>query len=204
MQCQKPTGWLGRFTLWQMNRGHSALTDWGLQHVTVAAEDVILDAGCGGGETIRKLAAMAPRGRVHGIDFSEESVAASTRRNAATIAAGQVEIRCASVDQLPFPDATFDLVTAVETHFWWPDIAAGLREILRVLKPGGRLIVIAEVYKGATSRTSRMAERFAARTGMALLSLDEHRRLLEGAGFAAVEIFEEKGKGWVCAVGARR
>jgi 2-polyprenyl-3-methyl-5-hydroxy-6-metoxy-1,4-benzoquinol methylase len=57
LQCQKPTGWLGRFVLWNMNSRHSKVTDWGLAHVSVEKHDTILDVGCGGGKTICKLAA---------------------------------------------------------------------------------------------------------------------------------------------------
>jgi ubiquinone/menaquinone biosynthesis C-methylase UbiE len=67
------------------------------------------------------LAATATDGNVYGVDYSEESVAASQRTNAHGIETGRVEIRLGSVSQLPFSDDMFDLVTAVETHFWWPD-----------------------------------------------------------------------------------
>lgn len=73
-QCQKPTGWLGRFVLWNMNSHHSKVTDWGLSNIEVQRH-VILDVGCGGGRTVSKLAAMASEGRVYGIDFSRTSVA---------------------------------------------------------------------------------------------------------------------------------
>ena len=69
-------------------------------------------------------------------------------------------IREASVSRLPFSDATFDVITAVETHFWWPNLLLDTLEVLRVLKPGGKLILIAEVYKGAASFSSRAVERF--------------------------------------------
>ena len=151
-QCQHPTGWLGRFLLWNMNSRHSKVTDWGLSHIAIAKGDTVLDVGCGGGRTVSKLAAMASEGKVYGVDFSRESVAAATRTNRQWIAIGRVEIREASVSQLPFSEDMFDVVTAVETHFWWPDLQAGMRELLRVLKPGGALIIIGEVYKGATTK----------------------------------------------------
>lgn len=44
---------------------------------------------------------------------------------------------------LPFPDRSFDVVTVVETHYYWPDLPASLREILRVLEPGGTFALIA-------------------------------------------------------------
>lgn len=202
-QCQKPTGWLGRFTLWRMNASHSKVTDWGLKHVSVDPRDTILDVGCGGGRTISKLAAMATQGKVYGVDYSEESVAASKRTNARFIAMGRVEICHGSVSQLPFSDAMFDLVTAVETHFWWPDLPGDMREVFRVVKPGGKLMVIAEVYKGANTTVSRLAEKYAALTGMKLLSVDEHHGLFTNAGFSDVQVMEEKRKGWICAFGAK-
>src|SRR5215469_3878734 len=202
-QCQKPKGWLGRLELWRMNRSHSKLTDWGLQHVTIAPNFTILDVGCGGGRTVSKLAALTTQGKVCGVDFSDASVAASTKTNARWIADGRVEIREGSVSQLPFADSTFDLVTAVETHFWWPDLPGDMREVFRVTKPGGTFIVIAEVYKGAITAVSKLAEKYASRTGMTLLSPDEHRELLANAGFTDVQPIENRPKGWICAFGRK-
>ena len=73
----------------------------------------------------------------------------SRRKNAALIASGRVDIRKALVSQLPFDPGTFDLVTAFETHYYWPDLAASMREIRRVLKPGGTLMIVAESYRGS-------------------------------------------------------
>src|SRR5580693_8471088 len=147
-QCRKPSGLFGRFILWDMNRHHSKLTDWGLSHVSIKKNDTILDIGCGGGRTISKLAEMASGGKVHGIDYSEESVAAAHRNNRRWIDIGRVCIRHGTVSQLPFANDTFDLVTAIETHLFWPDLPNDFREISRVLKPGGSLLIVAEIYKG--------------------------------------------------------
>ena len=202
-QCQKPAGWFGRFTLWRMNSSHSKVTDWGLKHISIGQHYTILDVGCGGGRTISKLAVNATHGKVYGVDYSEESVAASKRTNARWIEMGCVEIRHGSVSQLTFPDRMFDLVTAVETHFWWPNLPGDMRETFRVLKAGGKLIVIAEVYKGADTTVSKLAEKFAPQTGMKLLSVDEHRNLFAGAGYSDIQIMEERTKGWISVVGRR-
>ena len=202
-QCSKPRGWLGRFTLWRMNASHSKLTDWGLGYVSIESHSTILDIGCGGGRTVSKLAALATQGKVYGVDYSEESVAATKRTNARYIGLGRVEVRHGSVSQLPFPDGMFDLITAVETHFWWPDLPADTREVFRVTKPGGTLILIAEVYKGAPTRVSKMAEKYASRVGMTLLSADEHRELLTSAGYSDIQVIEERAKGWICALGKK-
>jgi len=202
-QCQKPAGWLGRLVLRNMNSRHSKVTDWGLSQASIGTEDIILDVGCGGGRTVSKLAAIATRGKVYGIDHSPESVAVATRTNKQWIDLARVEVREASVSRLPFSDGAFDVVTAVETHFWWPALPTDLREIFRVLKPGGRLIVIAEVYKGADSFTAKAVERYSAKTGMALLSVEEHRQLFTDAGYSDVQVVTVPGKGWICCIGSK-
>jgi ubiquinone/menaquinone biosynthesis C-methylase UbiE len=194
---------MGRFTLWRMNLSHSRLTDWGLSHIPIARSATILDIGCGGGRTVSKLAAAACDGKVYGVDYSEASVAASKRTNARGIQKSRVEIRQASVSELPFPDNTFDLATAVETHFFWPNLPGDMREILRVLKPGGTLIVIAEVYKGSDTRSGKLAEKYLPLAGMILLTPDEHRDLFANAGYSEIQVIEERGKGWICAFGKK-
>jgi ubiquinone/menaquinone biosynthesis C-methylase UbiE len=202
-QCQKPAGLLGRFVLWNMNSRHSKVTDWGLSHISIDKRDTVLDAGCGGGRTVNKLAAIASQGKVYGIDFSEASVAFASRLNKQWINTGRIEIREASVSRLPFSEHVFDLVVAVETHFWWPDLPADMRELLRVLKPGGALIIIAEVYKGANTVTAKLAEKYAPLSGMKLLTANEHRELFTNAGYSDVQIIEEPRKGWICGIGKK-
>jgi ubiquinone/menaquinone biosynthesis C-methylase UbiE len=202
-QCQKPAGLLGRFVLWNMNSRHSKVTDWGLAHISIDNRDTNLDAGCGGGRTVNKLAAIASQGKVYGVDFSGASVAFARRINKQWIDADRVEIREASVSQLPFSEHVFDLVVAVETHFWWADLPSDMREVLRVLKPGGVFIIIAEVYKGANTVTAKLAEKYALLSGMKLLTANEHRELFANAGYSDIQIIEEPGKGWICGIGKK-
>jgi SAM-dependent methyltransferase len=200
-QCQKPSGWLGRIVLWNMNARHSKVTDWGLGHVSIGATDTILDVGCGGGRTVAKLAAGAAGGAVHGIDYSKESVEAARRFNRRAIEQGRVTVQEAPVTALPFADDTFDLVTAVETHFWWHDADGGMREIFRVLKRGGRLAIIAEFYNGG--RYARYADRLAEHSGMHVWNVEQHRELFTKAGFADVRVDEKPDSVWICVVGAK-
>lgn len=151
-QFKKPRGWLGRLLLRNMNSRHSKVTDWGLSHVSIEKDYTVLDVGCGGGRTLSKLAERATQGKVYGVDYSEASIEASNKTNAHWIELGRVEIRHGCVSTLPLDDGMFDLVTAVETHFWWPNLPGGVREVFRVLKPGGKFIIVAEVYKGANTR----------------------------------------------------
>lgn len=200
-QVRKPTKWIGRFFLWIMNMSHSTLTDWGLKHVQIEEDFTILDVGCGGGRTIEKLAAIATNGMVYGGDYAKGSVAASRRKNAELIQTGHVEIRKASVSQLPFPEAKFNLVTAVETQYYWPDLVKDMQEILRVLKPGGTLTVIAESYK--TGAYDKLRGPLMKLLRSANLGVDEHRELFSAAGYTDIQPFEERTHGWICGVGKK-
>ena len=114
---------------------------------------------------------------------------------------GRVAILQGSVSTLPFPDHMFDLVTAVETHFFWPDLVADMHEVLRVLKPSGKLIVIAEAYKGG--KHDKALQKLAGLMNMALLSVNEYRELFSRAGYSDVQIFEDYNKGWICGIGTK-
>jgi ubiquinone/menaquinone biosynthesis C-methylase UbiE len=188
-----------------MNRHHSKLTDWGLSHVSIKKTDLILDVGCGGGRTIGKLAAIARAGKVYGIDYSEASVAAARKVNGRCIDTGRVEIEHGTVSHLPFVNDTFDLVTAVETHLFWPDLTHDMGEVCRTLKSGGQLMIVSEIYKGGKHidgfRQQILEKHIAAR--MNLLTPNEHRELFAKAGFSGVQILEERDKGWICATGRK-
>lgn len=200
-QCRRPKWGIGRLFLWVMNLQHSQVTNWGLQHLQLDKSFTILDVGCGGGRTIQKLAAIASEGKVHGIDYSADSVAVARSVNRELIKSRRVDIQQGSVSQLPFPDGTFDIVTAVETHYYWPNLTADMREILRVLKPGGRLVIIAETYKGR--RFDALYRPVMKLLRATYLSVSEHRELFAAAGYSEIEVFEERQKGWICTIGRR-
>src|SRR5262245_46402846 len=203
-QFRKPSGWLGRLNVRDMNRRHSGLTDWGLGQVSIDSRSTILDVGCGGGRTVQKLAAIARDGKIFGIDYSEASVAVARKNNRRSIREGRVEIHHGSVSQLPYGDRTFDLVTAVETHYYWPDLSADVREALRVMKPGGTFLLVAEAYKGGKyDRRNQVFAQAMQPFGYSHMSLDEHEELLSKAGFSDVEVAEDYEKGWMCAIGRK-
>ena len=200
LQVRRPSKWLGRPFVWLMNSSHSKLTDWGLEHTKIEQNFTILDVGCGGGRTIQKLATQASNGTIYGVDYAEGSVAISRKTNADSIQAGRVKIKQATVSQLPFGDNKFDLATAIETQYYWPDLPNDMQEILRVLKPGGTLLIIAEVYK--TDSANHILGPVMKLLGSSSLSADDQRALFAQAGFQDVQIFEHK-NGWICASGKK-
>lgn len=200
-QVRKPSGWLGRQVVRGMNLSHAVLTDWALGRIEVPQAGTLLDIGCGGGRTVQRLAKLSPGSRVIGLDYSQASVAASRATNANEIEAGRVQIELSSVASLPHSDRSIDLVTAVETHYYWPDLLANTREVLRVLKPGGTFALVAETCRDGLSGTLyALPMRL---IGAAHLSEAEHRELLVQAGFTGVRTDRFPGHGWICAVGHR-
>ena len=199
-QCRRPSSGLGRMLARRMNASHDKLTRWGLSHVDIRPDFTILDVGCGGGRTIETLVSVATEGKVFGVDYSSASVAVARERNSAAIEHDRVHVQEANVSSLPFPEHTFDLVTAVETHYYWPDLPGDVREVMRALKPGGAFMIIAETYRGRRNDwLYRPVMRLVLRA--AYLSPEQHRRLLSDAGYRDIEVVEEKAHGWICAVG---
>ena len=136
---RKPEGKLGNIQLKSMNKEHTPVSLWGLKHLNISPDDVILDIGCGGGMNINRMAQSAKK--VYGVDYSIESVNLSKEVNQDLIREGRVEVHEGNVMDLPFEDNSFDIVTAFETVYFWPDIVKSSGEVKRVLKPGGMFLI---------------------------------------------------------------
>lgn len=145
-QFGHPKGLVGRLVGAIMAWENRERNQWAAKQIDVQPTDHVLEIGFGPGLAIREMASLATRGLVAGVDHSEVMVREAQKRNAAAIAAGQVDIRQGTAAALPFGDASFDKVLTVNSVHHWPDRAAGLREILRVLKPGGMVALIEQSH----------------------------------------------------------
>jgi SAM-dependent methyltransferase len=183
-QCARPEGALGRVMLSFMNYTHAPLTNWGLKLVDVQDEWTILDVGCGGGSTIRRLLKRSQDVKVYGIDISEESVAKAKKVNASVLDK-QVFIVQGSAEKLPYENDKFDLVTAIETVYFWPNLPDCLQEVRRVLKQGGQFAILVEVVD-SDSKWTNVVE------GMTAYSPEDLKKLLDDAGFIQTEIHRKK------------
>lgn len=185
-----------------MNLGHSGLMRWGLSTVEIPERANVLDIGCGGGRTLEYLASLVKFGKAVGIDYSEDSVSVARKKNQKLIVSGRVEILHGSVSSMPFSDATFDCVTAVETYYFWPDISKDLAEIRRVLKPNGQLVIIAGMYLG--SKFDKRNMKLIKVGGLRCYSVREFEDTLQNAGFTNVAVTVEPRKGWICVISKLR
>ncbi|GAA2851237.1 hypothetical protein GCM10010517_08810 [Streptosporangium fragile] len=99
----------------------------------------VLDVGTGPGRVPLAIARALPALRVEGLDLSAEMIDLA-RRNAAEAGLGdRVDFTVADVADLPYPGESFDLIVSSMSQHHWPDAAAGMRELRRVLRPGGRV-----------------------------------------------------------------
>jgi len=183
-QCARPEGALGRVMLSFMNYTHAPLTNWGLTLVDVQDGWTMLDVGCGGGFTTRRLLKRSKDAKVYGIDISEESVAKAKKVNT-DVLDKQVFVTQGSAEELPYKDEMFDLVMAVETVYFWPNLPNCLQEVRRVLKPSGKFAILVEVVDSDSKWTSVVE-------GMTAYSPEVLRKLLDEAGFTQTEIHRKK------------
>ena len=193
-QYRCPKGRLGRQVAALMNRHHKQLTTWGLTKVEIGADFVILDVGCGGGKTVNRLAQLAPQGKVFGIDYSPDMVEYSKKVNQKLIAQNRVEIVEGSVEKMGLPNDYFDLVSAFETYYFWTNFPDALKEIKRVLKPGGKLLLVNEmvqdgVYEVAHAKLIEV-------THVHLIPLEEIQKVMQSVGFVNIQVFTKAETPW--------
>lgn len=190
----KPGAESGKILLERMNSSHQEMALWALGALDLSQPIVdALDIGCGGGQNIKNILGLAPDAHVHGVDHSEVALSLAREVLADEIAADQVELHEASVLSMPFADESFDLVLACETIYFWPEIDKAFVEVKRVLRPGGRFLIICEDGYPGKGFSEYVYVR----------SLEEIEALVQQAGFMSFCGLRHRPDRWIAGVAVK-
>lgn len=137
----RPRGVLGKLGGVIMARTNADFGTRTSNLLDVTPNDSVLEVGFGPGVIIQRLSELATAGQVAGIDPSREMVEQARARNATAVQSGRVDLRHGSIESLPFDDNSFDKALAINSMQVWPDAVVGLREMRRVMKPGGKIAI---------------------------------------------------------------
>ncbi|HEV2490613.1 MAG TPA: methyltransferase domain-containing protein [Candidatus Acidoferrales bacterium] len=163
-----------------METEHRPIVEPTLELMHLAPADAVLDVGCGGGWLVREIARRVPQGRAAGMDVADEMIKRARR---ASQNVRNVEFIVGTVDSIPRESNSFDKVISVESSYYWLEPARGIREILRVLRPGGSAWILINYYRD-NPYCHQWAKLLAIPTQ--LLSAEEWASLFRAAGFVNV------------------
>lgn len=204
LNARKPKGELGEKLIENMNINHESLAQWSLSHLEIDKDDFILDIGCGGGVNVERFLKMTDN-KVFGLDYSELSVEKSIELNMESIDDGRCEIIQGSVSDMPFEEGIFNIATAFETVYFWPDFVNDLKEVHRILKKDGIFFIANEALP---NEYDKRQQHIIELLEMHIYSKEELEDSLEKAGFSDVKCFIKEAKDsftgddayWICVI----
>ena len=181
-QFAKPTGFFGKILAKGMARGHKKFYKNALKAINPKKDDKYLEIGFGSGIFIKKY--MSHVSKIAGIDYSEDMVKLASNINRKLVESGKAEFKQGYASSLPWDDNEFTVVAAIEVFFFLNETEKTLKEIFRILKPGGRLIIEMGFNKDDGVDHKRIIKKM----NLKLYSGEEMKKLLKNAGFNDVVI----------------
>ncbi len=184
-QLQQPHGLAGRFAGAAMRVINARPNLLAVEALQVEPYDNVLELGCGPGHALAVMASRCPTATVNGIDRSTVMLEQAAARNGKAIREFRVRLLAAEFERLPFRESTIDRILAVNVIYFWHDTARVLREIRRVLRPGGRLVIYAtdaaamRHWKFAAPDTHRLFDRASLAAALDDAGFDRGRRRLD-------------------------
>jgi ubiquinone/menaquinone biosynthesis C-methylase UbiE len=184
-----PKGFVGWLVAWMMPLAHNAIYKRVARTLSLQPEDNLIEVACGSGRFLKVYASHVHS--VAGIDLSDVQVKMAKRRLRDRIAAGTAEIIQGDASQLPWDDDSYSVATTMGSIIGFPKPLESLKEIYRVLRPGGRAVVSIEYNAEDGKDHSKEIEKY----GMWVWTEDEVQALMKEAGFAEVFITYDSGFG---------
>jgi len=181
-QASKPVGFFGKLYARGMALGHRGFYKNTARILNLQSNDIFLEIGFGSGIFIKKYASHVSR--ISGLDYSEDMVKLASSINKDLIKSGKAEFKQGNVSSLPWSDNTFSVVVGIETFFFWPKPEEALKEILRVLSPGGRLVLEMAYNKDDGKDHTKTIEKHK----LKLYSGEEMKILFKKTGFSKISI----------------
>jgi arsenite methyltransferase len=187
-QLRRPTGWLGRRVMGQcLNRGNKRMLDAAVDALQPKPDELIVDIGFGGGYALDLIRERVAPARPVGVEISSAMIEACQARWG-----DAVILFRADVAAMPFEAQSQNAVLSVNTIYFWQDPKAALEEIVRILKPGGRLVL-------GIRRPGPLALSPIAWFGFRFYSVHKVEELMRAAGFTVS--VAEKVRGEVMVIG---
>ena len=181
-QFGNPRGLIGKLCCLIMNIINKAMYRTVISNINVESRNEILDIGYGNGYLIKQLFEKT-KANIHGIDISEDMLKAASDRNKNGINEGKIHLSLGDCCNLNFSDGTFDIVTSINTIYFWPDVEKGLKEIKRVLKSGG-------IFYNAVYSKEWLKKLSYTQKGFQFFEKEDYIELGKRAGFSKVLIEE--------------
>jgi len=179
-QLRRPGGRLAKKIGDKMNEINSSLYNFTINTLQLNDNDSILEIGFGNGKFFDELFSKANNLTISGLDFSSEMLKEASANNQSSINSGQLSLKMGSSDKIPFPDNSFDKVFCINVIYFWEQPSDHLREIYRVLNPGGKF------YTSIRSKETILQMPFA-KYGFTAYHVDEWKDLLESNQFHNVQ-----------------
>lgn len=184
-QLRKPEGEQGIEIGELMNQGNGPMNRHTIAVLDPQPHDVLLEIGMGNGYFARQILNQDPSIQYTGCDYSEWMVQAATELNQTLVDQGRAKFVHANVQQMPFEDQSFTKIFTVNTFYFWDDHEKVAKELKRVLKAGGHLIV-------SVRPKHNLEDIPVTKYNFAKFSKEEMVDLFQGTGFSAIEITEIK------------
>lgn len=181
-QAVKPSGIKGVLFASLMQWAHGAEYRAAAEALRLEIDDRFLEIGCGSGFFLRKYASGTAA--IAGLDHSADMVAMAARRNRRRVQTGAAEFRQGEASSLPWRDGSFTATAAIATFMFWPRPLDALKEIHRILQPGGRLVIGLGWNADDGVDHTRALKKY----GFRLYSGTELQTMLEDTGFSKVDI----------------